>query len=92
MDQITQYWPLVLVAVGAVLLAYGQRGRLSGVWAWFWGLISGSSPIPDPAEMTLTDRLEYYVRLRIWLRDAGRIKAVDAMDSVLPDLVEEKLP
>jgi len=88
---LTTYWPIALVAAGAVLLAYGQRGRLLRAGEWFfWPFFR---PEPKPAEMTLTERLELYARLRGWLFDAGRIKATDALDQVvLPELVHEDPP
>ena len=91
-DQLTTYWPIALVAVGAVWLLYGQRGRLAEAVAWFWAWLGGSAPKPKPAEMTLSERRESCARLRGWLKNAGRIKAMATMDSVLPDLVEDKLP
>ncbi len=89
LPELTAYWPYAAVAAGVLWFGFGQRDRLTAVLGRLRGLWSTPNPTPPPDEFPFGDRMEAFRRLRAWLSAAGRIKAVDALDSVLLELAKE---
>ena len=80
--ELYNYIPLAAVIVGALLLAWGQRSKISGFLS---GLIPKLKPSGD---MTPAKRFETFYALRIWCERECHNEAVAALDKdVLPVIV-----
>ncbi len=87
LEQLSQYWPILAIVAGAVLLLWGQRDRLK---AWVAGL--RPAPVAE-SEMTPAARFETFYAMRSWCETAGHTEAVHALDTViLPTIVRGPAP
>ena len=82
-ETLTHYLPWAAIVVGLVVLAWGQKDRLAGLFA-------RPSPAPGPAgTLSPSERFEKFIALRAWCEEAGQAEAVKSLDSVvLPALVQ----
>lgn len=79
---ITNNLPFVALAIGVLLLVWGQRKKISS-WIPKLNLMSKSSSKMSPSE-----RFETFYALRSWCYEDGHTEAVEALDcNVLPVIV-----
>ncbi len=87
LSELYGYIPFAAVIAGTLLLAWGQRSKITG-------FLSGFIPKLKPSgDMTPAKRFSTFYALRTWCEAAGYISAVIALDDeVLPAIVRIEGP